>query len=164
MGLIDKLLTGGVVGGIADIVTKLIPDKNARAVARENLDLQRLEAELRIMMTEADLEKSLRESLRDENLGQMKINEVDAGSSNWIQTNWRPMCGWVGAFSLFYTTFGFSAMQWATYWSGDASIVPEPPDTQFMQIVLLGMLGLRGTEKYFQSRTPGAIQGGADNG
>lgn len=152
--MLDKILTGGVVGGIADIVTKLIPDKGARAEAREHLDLEKLKADLALLMTEADLEKSLRESLKEENLGQMKINEQDAKSSNWVQTNWRPMCGWVGAFSLFYTTFGYSLLQWVTYWSGDTTIVPTEPNTQFMQVVLLGMLGLRGTEKYLESRTP----------
>ena len=157
VNLVDKFLTGGAGGTIAKMAGSLIgliPDKNARREAEEKLDLVALEQQWKLIATEADLEKTLREALKEENLGQMKINLEDAKSSRWYQNGWRPACGWVGAFSLLYATFGDSVFGWVSFWQGLVDVPPPPANTQFIQLVLLGMLGLRGTEKYFQARVP----------
>lgn len=150
--LVDGLMSGGIVGGVMDIATGWIENKGERAAAREALDENKLEAQIRELLLRGDLEKTFRECLTKENLAQMEINLADAKSGKWYQAGWRPACGWAGFGALVYSSFGYSMFTWISHWAGDTTVVPVEPDTAFIQIILVGMLGLRGGEKFVDKR------------
>lgn len=145
--VVDGFLSGGAIGGIIDAVTGFIPNKNDRAAAREAINEKELELRVRELMLKGDLEKTIIECVTEENLMQMQINLADAKSGDKFQAWWRPACGWAGVVALVWSSVGYSM-----YTSFAPSMESVPPDTQFVQLVLLGMLGLRGGEKYLAGK------------
>ena len=85
-------------------------------------------------------------------LGQLEINKVEAQSSNWFTSGWRPYVGWVCGTGLAYSTifeplFRFIA-QVAFSYDGPFPII----NTDLTSQILMGMLGfgaLRSADKYF---------------
>lgn len=145
--VVDGFLSGGAVGAFLDIATGLIPNKNDRAKARESINEKEAELKFRELMLKGDLEKTIIECVTEENLMQMQINLADAKSGDKFQAWWRPACGWAGVVALVWSSVGYSM-----YTSFAPSMESVPPDTQFVQLVLLGMLGLRGGEKYLANK------------
>lgn len=108
------------------VLDRVIPDKNARAKAKEAL----LELDKR-----GDLELLI---------GQLEINKAEAAHKSLFVAGWRPAVGWICAVSLGYNYVLYPVMQF-----GVALAMPEPPvlpavDLAGMMPVLLGMLGLAG--------------------
>jgi hypothetical protein len=118
--LIDTII--GIAGNVLD---KVIPDKNAREKAKE---------ELGKAINDQDFQLAIE---------QIKVNAVEAQSDNIFKSGWRPAIGWVCgiAFSLHFVIFPL--LNWFLIVFSQAPImVPFQMDT--LMTVLGGLLGLGG--------------------
>ena len=123
-------LIKGALGPILDGVLKLIPDKNARAEAKEQAESQIL-----VAMT------SLVE-------GQLRINEQEAKHGSIFVSGWRPAVGWTCGFALAWSFILQPFLSWAAFMMGaDLSGMPELSIGPLLSI-LMGMLGLGGLRTY----------------
>jgi hypothetical protein len=118
MGIIDSVLSIG-----STILDRVIPDKNARDAAKE---------ELARAINDQDFQLALE---------QIKVNEAEASSDNLFKSGWRPAIGWVCgiAFSLHFVFFPI--LDWFLVLFGHTAIV-IPFDMSTLMTVLGGLLGL----------------------
>jgi hypothetical protein len=103
---------------IGHVVDKVIPDPAQRAQLQ--LDLAKL----------AD-----QEAVRDheEAMGQIDVNKVEAASASLFVAGWRPAVGWGCVAALVYSTVLAPLFHFGM------------PNLDFLETVLLGMLGMTGT-------------------
>jgi hypothetical protein len=113
MGLLTSL-----VGPVAGLLDKLIPDKDQAAALAHQI---------------ATMAENHQQEI---NLAQMEINKEEA-KGNWFQSSWRPATAWVCVCG-FAVNFLFSPMAAAF-----GVIIPQA-DTSTMLPVLMGLLGLGG--------------------
>ena len=126
-------LTG--LGSLFDFGTKVLerifPDPAERLKAQTALEQMKSSGELAKLAAETDLAK-----------GQLKINEVEAASTNWFVAGWRPAVGWIGAFSLAYAAILEPVIRFtASVGFGYKGAFPLLDSSITMQI-LFGILGL----------------------
>lgn len=75
-------------------------------------------------------------------LAQIAVNQVEAGSINWMVAGWRPFIGWVCGIALAYAALIEPMARFvALVGFGYSGAFPDIDTTLTMQ-VLLGMLGL----------------------
>ena len=123
-------LIKGALGPILDGVLKLIPDKNARAEAKEHAEGQILNA-----MT------SLVE-------GQLRINEMEAQHGSVFVAGARPFLLWVCGFAFAWQFVIQPMGTWVVLVTG-AELPPLPTlDFGPLMTLTLGMLGLGGLRTY----------------
>ena len=103
---------------LGKILDRVIPDKDARARAEEELHAARQNGEL------------------DVALAQLQVNQVEAAHRSLFVAGWRPGIGWVCVFGLAYNVIVSPLL----------SIWMEVPtvDPALLYPVMLGMLGLTG--------------------
>jgi len=124
MGIIDSVLSIG-----STILDRVIPDKNAREAAKE---------ELARAINDQDFQLALE---------QIKVNEAEASSDSIFKSGWRPAIGWVCgiAFSLHFVFFPI--LDWFLVLFGHTAIV-IPFDMSTLMTVLGGLLGLGGLRTF----------------
>jgi hypothetical protein len=124
MGIIDSVLSIG-----STILDRVIPDKNAREAAKE------------------ELARAINEQNFQLALEQIKVNEAEASSDNLFKSGWRPAIGWVCgiAFSLHFVFFPI--LDWFLVIFGHTAIV-IPFDMSTLMTVLGGLLGLGGLRTF----------------
>ncbi len=123
-------LIKGALGPILDAALELIPNKNARAAAKEQAESQIL-----VAMT------SLVE-------GQLRINEKEAAHGSIFVAGWRPAIGWICGFALAWSFILQPFLTWLAFMAGaDLAGVPEIAIGPLLSI-LMGMLGLGGLRTY----------------
>lgn len=122
------------VSSLADTVAKRIwPDATEIEKAKIDQITAAMQAEYRLL------------------IGQLDINKVEAASSNWLTSGWRPFVGWVCGSSLAYSAIiePFARFVSAVMFG---YVGPFPViDTTITLQVLLGMLGFgaqRSLDKY----------------
>lgn len=109
---------------IIDKLLSLIPDSNARAVAKEQF------------------EKELMQAVNAAAHDQTEINKVEAASSSVFVAGWRPFIGWVCGFALAYVYVLYPFLLWATA-AYDIPIKDIPNlETDSLYQLVLAMLGL----------------------
>jgi hypothetical protein len=118
MALIDTIF-----GTISSVLDKVIPDANARAKAKE------------------ELQRSLNDQDFQIALEQIKVNLAEAQSESFFKSGWRPSVGWICsiAFGLHFVIlplFNYFIMLWGQ----QPILVPFQMDT--LLTVLLGLLGM----------------------
>lgn len=118
MALIDTIF-----GTISSVLDKVIPDANARAKAKE------------------ELQRSLNDQDFQIALEQIKVNAIEAQSESFFKSGWRPSVGWICsiAFGLHFVIlplFNYFIMLWGQ----QPILVPFQMDT--LLTVLLGLLGM----------------------
>ena len=129
-------LLKAALGPVLDGVLRLIPDKNARAQAKEQFEGQMLTA-----MT------SLVE-------GQLKINMKEAEHGSIFVAGWRPWIGWTCGFGIGWQFVLQPLLTWiltvSLLVSGSELELPPLPilDTGPLMTLILGMLGLGGLRTY----------------
>ncbi len=125
-------LLKAALGPILDGVLKLIPDKNARAVAKEQFEGQILTAMTGLVE------------------GQLKINEREAAHGSVFVAGWRPAVGWICGFSLAWNFIIQPLLLYIAWVIPEGAPLAEAPrlDTGELMTVLLGMLGLGGLRTY----------------
>lgn len=120
MGIVDSVV--GIVGNVLD---RVIPDKNAREKAKE---------ELTKAINDQDFQLAIE---------QIKVNAVEAQSDNIFKSGWRPGIGWVCgiAFSLHFVFFPI--LNWFLMLFHQQPIL-VPFDMATLNTVLGGLLGIGG--------------------
>ncbi len=113
-----------VVGKVLD---RVIPDKNARAAAKEQLRAAAQAGELDLL------------------LGQMAVNKTEAAHKSLFVAGWRPAIGWVCGIGLAYNVVVHPFL---------CLFIPEAPPVEpgLLYPVLLGMLGLGGMRSYEKTK------------
>src|SRR2546428_10336549 len=119
------------ISAIADLIntglSKWLPDANVREKATAELAA----------------------SVHTELMGQIEINKVEAASTNWFTSGWRPFIGWACGVAFVYSGLLVPFLTWVSL---NFHIIPPPPiDTSVMVNVLGAMLGiatLRTVDKY----------------
>jgi hypothetical protein len=129
---------------ISDIIDRLIPDKNAAAKAKAELELLEQSGELQLM------------------LEQIKVNRQEARHKDVFVAGWRPFIGWICGISLIIgavvkLVIPALAAVIMVYGDGDVAKLNELADilntidVEFFYPILGGLLGLgamRTYEKY----------------
>ena len=110
------------------IIDRLFPDPEKKAAA---------ELELLKMTNDNELKPIME---------QLKINAIEAAHPSVWVAGWRPYFGWVGGTSFAYVGLLKPILAWVSLING----WPEPPDidTEFLWVVVSGLLGLGGLRTY----------------
>ena len=126
-------LLQAVLSPILDGVLRLIPDKNARAEAKELFEGQMLTAMTALVQ------------------GQLDINKQEAAHPSIFVAGWRPFIGWVCGIALVWNFIIQPLLLWVAWMMPelgiDMSTAPKLDASELMT-VLLGMLGLGGLRTY----------------
>ncbi|MHA2023860.1 MAG: 3TM-type holin [Candidatus Thorarchaeota archaeon] len=125
-------LLAPLLGPITKKVLDLIPDKNARAKAKE--------------LFEHDLMSAVTEASK----GQIEINKAEAQHASVFVAGWRPFIGWVCGLGLAWAFIGQPVTYWAVNtFMAEPIVLPNINTDGLYQLVLamLGMGGLRTFEK-----------------
>jgi hypothetical protein len=115
----------GAVASLADtVVSRVWPD--ATEVER---------AKIEMLVSEMNNEYKLL-------LSQIEVNKIEAGSSQWFSSNWRPFVGWVCAIALGYSAVIDPFLRFtAAVIFGYTGTFPVL-DTSITGQILTGLLGL----------------------
>lgn len=116
---------------IVNKLVGLIPDKNAREVAKEEFTSAFLAAYVEQMRQQAE------------------INKVEAASSIFFVAGWRPFIGWVCGLGFAYTFLVLPIVNGILTLFGVQEVLPGLDNNVLMELTLgmLGMAGLRSFEK-----------------
>ena len=120
-----------IVGIIGDVLDKVIPDNNAKAKAK------------------ADIEKALIDNASKINLAQAETNKIEASHRSIWVAGWRPFLGWVAGFGFAWVFVIAPVAQWVCALLGIHIVLPVLHTDVMMEltIALLGLSGLRTWEK-----------------
>lgn len=115
---------------VSDVIDRVIPDKEAAAKAK-------LEMQASMMANEHAI-----------TLAQLEINKEEAKSDNIFVSGWRPAVGWLGVLALLWVYIIHPLLAWASINLGWQA-PPEVDTTVILQILtgLLGFGALRTFEK-----------------
>lgn len=117
---------------IPHVLDKVIPDPGARDAAKLELMKLNQAGDLAQLASQTDLAK-----------GQQDINKVEAASSSFFVSGWRPFIGWVCGLGLLYQFILSPFLTWGAGLMGHAQPAPNL-DMSTLLTLLLGMLGLGG--------------------
>jgi hypothetical protein len=123
-----------LISAVLPLISKLIPDTNARKAAEEELKKLDQSGELQTL------------------LGQLAINKEEAKSENVFVSGWRPFVGWTCGASLAWEFLikpflVFFAVAFDLMTKAQVDLVPTL-ELSVMMPVLLGMLGLGGMRSF----------------
>jgi hypothetical protein len=123
---------------IAKVIDKLIPDPQAKAQAQ--LDLLKLQQAGEFKELDADLALKLE---------QIKVNAIEAQSTDFFRGGWRPFVGWVCGTGLAVQFLLAPLATWAAALYGHAVAFPTLDMGTLMTLLggLLGLGGMRTAEK-----------------
>ena len=124
MGLVEIL-----VGPIAGLLDKFIPDKDAR---------ERMAHEIASLA-----EKQAHEQI----IAQIEVNKIEAASPSIFVSGWRPAAGWTCVLAMCFNFVIAPLINWGTELVHHEATLPIL-DLTIMMPVLLGMLGLGGMRSY----------------
>ena len=126
-------LLKGAIGPIMDGILRFIPDKNERAKAKEQFEVQLLDSMGSLVQ------------------GQLEINKAEAQHGSIFVAGWRPAVGWICGVALAWNFVIQPLLLWGAWmfpeFAPDISTAPKL-DTDELMTVLLGMLGLGGLRTY----------------
>ena len=111
-------ITSMLVGPVADLIGKFIPDKDKAAQLAHDIAI--------MAATQA----------HQQSMGQMEVNKTEAAHRSVWVAGWRPFIGWTCGWGLFYNVLAHPI----------ASIWYEMPvvDPDLLYPVMLGILGIGG--------------------
>jgi hypothetical protein len=137
MGLITQIF-GGVANGLASLVSA-----GGQAVAENSTTLdEKLKDTANLIQTATAPD-----------ISQNQVNAVEAASTNWFVSGWRPSIGWVCAFclALFYAPqFSIAAYIFFKTYIATGAVIPYPANVDGIKEItylLLGGMGMRTIEK-----------------
>ncbi len=126
-------LVAGLIGPILEPLIGLIPNKNARAEAREKAEAQIVTAMTGLVQ------------------GQLDINKEEAKHASLFVAGWRPAVGWICGVALGWNFIVHPMLLWIAFALPETAIdLTTAPqlDTGELMTILLGMLGLGGLRTY----------------
>jgi len=130
-------LVGTLLPFLDKWLTRIIPDEEARAQAKQELTLQ-------LLTIEAEQNKS-----------QVELNKQEAAHGSIFVAGWRPFIGWVGGVSLAWTFLVHPLLVWVATVQGYEGTFPALDTGPLMTLVLamLGIGGMRTLDKYLGTDT-----------
>ena len=131
-------ILGLLIGPITQVLTKLIPDANARAAAQEEITKALISKESEVNKAIADAAKA-----------QAEVNLAEAQSPSIFVSGWRPFIGWVCGLGFAYS-FIFQPLISNILVAIGHQALPSLDTGQLMTLALgmLGLGGMRTAEKY----------------
>lgn len=119
------------------IIDKIFPDKDAAdKVKFEMMKMQQDGAFKEMELEYANM------------MQQAKINEVEAGSSNFFVSGWRPAVGWVCVAAYAFNYLGMPMFNWVVkFWTLNAPQITAL-DTSELTTLLFGLLGIGGLRTF----------------
>ena len=111
------------------VIDRVVPDKNAKAKALQDLEHMLVEAETKGQ------------------LAQIEVNKIEAGSRSVWTSGWRPFIGWTCGFAMAYAYVVQPILVFILAQSGYLIDLPRVELAEMMPI-LLGMLGLGGLRSF----------------
>lgn len=121
------------MGPILEGILRFIPDKSARAEAKELFEQNMLSAMTSLVQ------------------GQLEINKQEAQHTSIFVAGWRPAIGWICGVALAWNFVVQPLLLWGAWvlpeFAPDIATAPKL-DTDELMTVLLGMLGLGGLRTY----------------
>jgi len=116
---------------IGDVLDRLLPDKEAAARAR------------------IEIETKLLEAASQQASQQAAINQVEAGHTSIFVSGWRPFIGWVCGAGLAWTFIVAPLLAWLLPAIGLVSVMPVLQVEYLLELVvaMLGLGALRSFEK-----------------
>jgi len=122
-------LLSPLLGPIVDRVLALIPDGNARAQAKE------------------DLERSILDAANAAATAQTRINEIEAAHTSIFVAGWRPFIGWTCGAGIAWSFLVQPVAAWAVaIWA--PHVVLPVLDTGPLFTLVMAMLGASGLRTY----------------
>lgn len=118
-----------IIPVIGDIIDRVIPDKNAAAQAKLELEKQAMAGDLQVQ------------------LAQLDINKTEAASQDWFERDWRPFIGWICGSALAYTYIVQPFLTFALVAFGKQVALPALSLADLLP-VLFALLGLGGMRSY----------------
>ena len=114
------------------VLDRVVPDKNAKAKALQELEHMLVEAETKGQ------------------LAQIEVNKIEAASRSIWVSGWRPFIGWSCGFAMAYAYVVQPILVFILAQSGYLIDLPRVEHAEMMPILLgmLGLGGLRSFEKY----------------
>ncbi|ANS05797.1 hypothetical protein [uncultured Mediterranean phage] len=114
------------------VIDRVVPDKNAKARALQDLEHMLVEAETKGQ------------------LAQIEVNKIEAASRSVWTSGWRPFIGWSCGFAMAYAYVVQPILVFVLAQSGYLIDLPRVELGEMMPILLgmLGLGGLRSFEKY----------------
>jgi len=140
-GKIIEFFTGGVTKDIADVVGKVVPDKDLAAKLANDVTM--------VVEKRASDAQAFAAGLEQVSVqGQIDTNKIEAASDSLYKSGWRPAIGWICASALLYQMLLRPLL---AYFLQNVLAMP-PPSLEFdtLMTLLFGILGLgayRTTEK-----------------
>lgn len=118
-------------------LTRIIPDEEARAKAKQELTLE-------LLQLEADQSKA-----------QVELNKEEARSGHLFVAGWRPFIGWIGGLAIAWTYLMEPMLSWIVTVLGYTGTFPDLDTAPLMALVLamLGVGGMRTLDKYLGTDT-----------
>lgn len=135
---VSSIFAGGVAGifsGVKEIVSAFKADPTVALQSQQKL------AELEIAMKQAEMQADV--ALQQ---AQLEVDKVEAASNDKFASRWRPAAGWLGVTGLAYSVMFYPLLTWAS--TNFAWHAPPPLDTNVLQTLLFGMLGLGGMRTF----------------
>ncbi len=126
MALLSDIFGGGAVAGVVgkamDVFGKFIPDTNAQAAAKIELEKMLDTQEFSLLQ------------------GQIEVNKIEAASPLTFVSAARPACMWVCVLGLAYQYLAFPFLVWGS--SNWGWVSPPALNIEMLNTLLFGMLGL----------------------
>lgn len=123
-------LIRGALGPILDGVLKFIPDRNKRAEAKEQFEMQMLGAMTGLVQ------------------GQLEINKQEAKHQSIFVAGWRPAIGWICGAGIAWNYILQPLVAWSLFGLGVEMDGAPTLDIGDLMVLLGGMLGLGGLRTY----------------
>lgn len=121
-----------LIPAVSGILSKVIPDKDAReAAAHEIATLAERQA-------------------HEQTMAQVEVNKTEAAHKSLFVAGWRPFIGWVCGIAMAFN-FLVLPLSLVVFAALDIAVTIDPLDLSEMWPVLLGMLGL-GTLRSYEKR------------
>ncbi len=138
MGLFDGLLKDGVsvlgnaIGGMAKDIRTAITGKES-ITADERMKILEATSKMETMALQADLAI---------NQGQIEINKIEASSTSFFKSGWRPATGWICVLGLAYQFLIMPIAPWLLTTFGAQTYSLPSLDIGTLLTLLGGLLGL----------------------
>ena len=125
----NPLILGPIIKIAEEIFDRVIPDREGRARAKQELEMELLKRRSEIIA-----------ATQASDAGQVEVNKVEAAQTDLFRGGWRPAVGWSCALGVFYQ---FVARPLLTWIAPDIGL-STPPSLEMTDLLFLlgGMLGL----------------------
>lgn len=128
----NPILLGPLARIVEEIIDRVIPDREGRAKAKQELEMEMLKRRTEII-----------EAAKASDAGQVEVNKVEAGAPDLFRGGWRPFVGWVCGFAVAYQFLARPLLIWLSpLIIGPGIEGPPPLDMADLIFLLGGMLGL----------------------